>query len=108
MQLWRPRERAKLLVGLRVDGVGVCRSPQGIVDGLASHWGQIFSHRCGQEGRLDAMLAAHGMQGDLAKVPPPTLRHMKAFLRNMGYSSPGPDALPYAAWRVPGGPEHLY
>ena len=103
LKLWAPFSRKAVTVAIvRVDGV-VADSPLDQAEALTAHWGKVFSRKGTCATTMQNFLETHAIPIDLRDVAMPTPGDIGVFLRSARYSAPGPDGIPYAAWRATGG-----
>ena len=81
-------------------------APGDMAEALQQHWGQVFQRRGFDEAKMEEWLAQ-----DAARRPPEQRRpfpanqfrlkkkHIRDAIRSSRSSSPGPDGLPFLAWR---------
>ncbi|CAK0855884.1 unnamed protein product, partial [Prorocentrum cordatum] len=107
-RLWSPFDRKLPLQGLRTAQDTVASKPNEILSGLAQHWGSVFA-----KSKIDKPAAFQCAQRfkpsiDLSGLPPPSEASIVRFLDRVSPSAPGPDGLPYWAWKChPEGPKVL-
>lgn len=107
---WTPLTSRKYLAGvLSVPGPdgdisAPDTSPEGRAAALREHWAKAFAERPIRMPIVDAMLK--GMIGPVPHLvaKPPTTGDIMEAMRRARPSAPGPDMLPYAAWRAAGRP----
>ena len=91
------------------DATGaIHQEPEGMATALGQHWGQVFAGAEINHSRIlrwmeEAYPAGVGLQG----LPPPDSarwrvrrRDVRRAVRLAGNSAPGPDGIPYSAWRA--------
>ena len=101
-ELWSPFSSRLVLAGIRVEDE-VIHNPAGIVEALSSTWSPTFA----VEPQIDLdkakqYLADHAVPLDFSDVTMPTKENFESMLRKIKHSAPGPDGLPYAAWKAAG------
>eukprot|EP00959_Pyramimonas_sp_CCMP1952_P423641 8874134-Pyramimonas_sp.AAC.1 len=109
---WNPSQRRLLLNGLKndqpVDG-NIIRQPEEMADAIRQHWGPVFSAVNGSDQAIAECLDQHLPHFPSIEQPLPTPEDLASALRRGRASSPGPDRLPYAAWKaVPVPAEIIY
>ncbi|CAK0841311.1 unnamed protein product, partial [Prorocentrum cordatum] len=83
----------------------------GMTGVVAEYWGRIFERAPteGQKLRLNQFLDRFAPQHPVVELPQPSLRALERAAARAPPSAPGPDQLPYAAWRrSPDALRHLY
>eukprot|EP00959_Pyramimonas_sp_CCMP1952_P093647 1959635-Pyramimonas_sp.AAC.1 len=66
---------------------------------ICGYWGTVFSKKQIAAKSGEKYLGKFGGQMDFSDIPPPTLAGMRARIQKLEDCAPGPDRLPYAAWR---------
>ena len=99
LSLWNPISRAKLLDGLIV-GQNTITDFDSIIAELGKQWADTFAAKPVADGRLFAEKSRSFF--DFASVAPPTVDDYSRFLALAPSSAPGPDGVPYRAWRLAG------
>eukprot|EP00959_Pyramimonas_sp_CCMP1952_P135843 2841888-Pyramimonas_sp.AAC.1 len=70
-----------------------------MLDQLARHWAPVFEAKATDGAAARHYLDRFGFGADMSDLPPPTEVDIQKCLRKIGPSAPGPDQLPYDAWR---------
>ena len=86
----------RLTVRLRRTPLPACRS-------WAGSGGEAFKPKLTEEVEAASFLATYGVKLDLLALRPRTEMDIACFLRRIKHSAPGPNGVPYAAWRAAGG-----
>ena len=73
-----------------------------ITKALADHWRQIFDVVHDDHGAGNRLLRQVKPRYDWKLTSPPAKLGIEVFLATAKNSAPGPDGLPYAAWRAAG------
>eukprot|EP00959_Pyramimonas_sp_CCMP1952_P078645 1643890-Pyramimonas_sp.AAC.1 len=79
------------------------------MSGLSEYWGGVFVRK--EVGRAADLHCVNRFTPDVnwSDLPHPTELDIQRFLNKVPQSAPGPDQLPYAAWRFhPNGSHILY
>ena len=112
-RLWCPLGRRKYLTAVTGAGTGGAESvtspPEGMARALNQHRAPIF----GKATPLPKPAARYtrkfcNSSFDLRDLPPPALHAVSGYLLRASSSAPGPDGLPFAAWRHGKGPKILH
>ena len=81
-------------------------TPEEMAGGLQQHWSKVFARRGIDEAKLEEWLDQDGDDRPLSHSAPFPARssrlrrhHIRSAIRGSGSSSPGPDGLPFLAWR---------
>jgi hypothetical protein len=107
-RVWSPFDKLLSLAGVRVRDlstgtVKVVREPGEKTSVLRDAWSRVF----GKTATLDERAAseywqAWGKQFDFSACRMPDIELIKRFLRFAKHAAPGPDGLPYVAWKSAG------
>ena len=97
-------------VGAVIDDRGrYLTDPQAMADYLRRHWAEVFRAKGINQPRLQAWLDEDAAEQGATAPSHEDLRHLhvrrrdvRKALRRSNNSSPGPDGIPYGAWRVLG------
>ena len=86
-----------------IDGIVVSDS-QGIAAALKSHWSPTFTacHSDFSPSSANDFLAEWGLRWNLEEVAPPCFDDVAWCAKKAKQSAPGPDGLPYIAWKCGG------
>jgi hypothetical protein len=102
LKLWTPFSRRAITVAIiRADGV-LAESSAEHAAALTDHWGEVFSKKATCEVTTQHFLHQHAVPLDLAGAELPSPDDIGFFLQHARYSAPGPDGVPYAAWKATG------
>ena len=101
LKLWAPRGKTKRLHAL-VDSrsLDIVTDPPRILEGLAEYWGDVFRARDGDPGAASELIDRFPMNEPMGDPSPPVVRDIARVLQVTGDSTPGPDGIPYSAWRA--------
>ena len=103
-RLWNPiRRTATLAAIVGANGIAISEQ-QGIAGALEAHWSPTFtaSHDDFPAADADRFLGEWGLKWRLEDSTPPCLDNIERCAKKAKKSAPGPDGLPYAAWREGG------
>ncbi|CAK0849819.1 unnamed protein product, partial [Prorocentrum cordatum] len=96
---------------MRRQAAEVVSDSAGMTGVVAEYWGKIFERTptVEQKLRLNQFLDRFAPQLPVVELPQPSLRALGSAAARAPPSAPGPDQLPYAAWRrSPGARLHLH
>lgn len=100
-KLWTPLGARKQILGIRVKGA-VVHDPSRMLDALSEVWAPSFAAVDTCAVRAADWLAPRLSEISPTSDPPPSVNSFRLFLLRAARSSPGPDGIPYAAWRNAG------
>eukprot|EP00959_Pyramimonas_sp_CCMP1952_P062882 1314883-Pyramimonas_sp.AAC.1 len=66
---------------------------------LRERWAPVFAPKSAPFKHLDARLSKHVKQFDWSGLQPPTEEQLRNALMHASPTAPGPDGLPYSAWK---------
>ena len=101
-RMFSPFGRMVRLAGVIVEGAQ--RPAAESENYLGTYWARTFEQvhaDFNEQGTLD-FLNKHGARLDFLQVAPPDINAYRQYLARVPSSAPGPDGLPYAAWRYAG------
>lgn len=102
--LWRPRAAHAQLRGVRLlgpEGESVARKPREMFNAIREHWRPVFHAPPRCAAAADELLA-HAHRWPFHKVRLPSIQAAAQITRRTPGTAPGPDGVPYAAWRAAG------
>ena len=101
LQMWTPFQRRARLRGIRREDGGVVRD---VLEPLRQHWEPVFSfaHASFDPAAAESFLNEWGGRFDFQDSHLPDSAAIAASLRHARDTAPGPDGLPYSAWRAGG------
>ena len=100
--LWAPLARKALNVAIiRSDGL-IAKDENEKAAELASFWGKTFEEKLIDTVDVKAFLNEFAADFNFQKLRPPDQNVIEGFLAHARHSAPGPDGLPYGAWRATG------
>eukprot|EP00959_Pyramimonas_sp_CCMP1952_P056233 1174621-Pyramimonas_sp.AAC.1 len=98
-KLWAPKGKTLPLQGL-VDPSGETLSSPLLMKGaLRERWAPVFAPKSAPFQRLDACPPKHVKQFDWSDLKPPAEEQLRSVLFYASPTAPGPDRLPYWAWK---------
>jgi len=108
-RLWVPIGKQLVLNGLRV-GTQTIRDPTDMMSALGQHWSSTFAEKNVDLSGAEEFLQKFAKPFELSRVSPPSRFDIIEFLSQVSDSAPGPDGIPYSAWKAAGkvGVETLY
>jgi hypothetical protein len=103
-RLWSPFDRRLVVSGIVTsrndDGAPVVARGPDIVDALAAHWKPTFTAKpIDLPGSL-RFLSEWASPFDFSAATPPSTNDYLAYLARVKNSAPGPDGIPFEAWRA--------
>ena len=103
---WRTADKRLVLSGIRSATGSVSTSTASSLQTLVDAWAPVFAHK-----PIDSVTAESISHETVAPVEHHLLRmpgpqKVSAFLARAHHSAPGPDGLPYLAWRLAGESAH--
>jgi hypothetical protein len=99
--LWTRTNKKTILVSVRDDN-GVVHIGDGIFDALQAAWKRMLYVVTEPSQYEERVLEEFVVPFDYSTAIPPTIKSYRVFLGNAADSAPGPDGIPYAAWRAAG------
>ena len=100
--LWAPFSRKSTNIAIiRSDG-SLAASGHEKADELGRYWGKTFDEKPINADDANAFVKEFGTSFDFDHLRPPGQADIKACLARARHSAPGPDGLPYGAWRSTG------
>ena len=100
---WSPFGRLQFLDGLTIRNV-VISEGDARQAALREEWSPLFAKKHVPRKLVDEFVKENISTFDFSSVPPPAVHHYLTFLAHCADSAPGPDGLPYSAWRFAGLP----
>jgi hypothetical protein len=102
LKLWTPFARKAINVAIVKEDGSIANTPDEQAAALADYWGGVFCEKFTDPDATHAFLSEFG-----AKFPTETLRlpevgDIEEFTKRARHSAPGPDGIPYSAWRATG------
>ena len=98
-KLWIPFGKKLVLEGVIVSGIVIFNEPQKTL-ALGAAWQDTFSAKPFQLEKSKLYLDNLGDIGSYSQIPPPDYWTFRRAVARGPNSSPGPDGLPYMAWRA--------
>jgi endonuclease/exonuclease/phosphatase family metal-dependent hydrolase len=101
LRLWRSHSRKAAFSAVRAEDGSCHTSLPEMSRTLHSHWQGVFNEK--QICRVDAeILVARLRSPDLDALVIPDSTIVAEYMETLGDSSPGPDGIPYSAWKATG------
>ena len=100
--LWAPLSRKMLNVAtLRSDGT-VTQNDDEKAEELAKHWGKTLEEKLIDGADAELFLSEFAGDFHFENIRPPDQNVIEKFVARARHSAPGPDGLPYGAWKSTG------
>ena len=105
-KLWLPFSSRMVLTAVQVDDKAI-NDPEGIGAALSEGWSRTFAVAPSIDtAQAQHYLETHAVPMDFSKCKPPTKAQVAELINKLPDSAPGPDGLPYSAWKA-GGAESI-
>ena len=104
-----PIGKCLVLNGIRT-GTEITRDPESMMSTLCQQWSSTFAEKSVDLSGARDFLKRFATRFDTSSVSPPSKQNLRDFLELVSDSAPGPDGIPYSAWKAAGetGVETLY
>ena len=100
--LWNPCKSRLVLRGI-IDSKGhIVRGLEGIGDELAKEWSKVFSSKPIDVSQAKQVLKRFAAPIHVPENLFPNVESISHFLAHAKHSAPGPDGIPYCAWKATG------